>query len=241
MYMDEMKIYLTASAEHVEKAALYGPVAARLWRLGRDLKLTRAPLPRVRIDLMAADASAFSGYGPHEALARSLLCQCRLVGCRGLALALPRPTGGLIRFCGVLDRMAARAGLELYLPQGYTAAAPGSLVLITAQNTGGTYEERLRRLAALYGADRLALTLSTLCTRYLLPCRAGLGRTVRRTDLPPLTPFYSPALCANTASRLNGTRAEVLIWDDEKTLQQKLAAAAALGIKRAFVEFPEDL
>ncbi len=238
--MDEMKIYLTAPGELSAKAARYGPVAARLWRLGRDLKLTRTPLPETRVALAVVDATSFGGRGPHETLARALLCHCCLAGCRGLVPELPRPNEALLRFCQVLDRMASRAGLELYLPRGYAAAAPGSFVLIPAQNTGGTYEGRLRRLSALYGADRLALTLDTLATRTLLPCRAGLGQKVRRAELPPLTPHFSPALCANTASRLNNGRAEVILWDDETTLRQKLAAARALGICRAFVEFPID-
>ena len=238
--MDEMKIYLTAPGELVEKAARYGPVAARLWRLGRDLKLNRAPLPGARPALAVVDAISFRGHGPHEALARTLLCQCRLAGCRGLVLELPRPNEALLRFCQVLDRMAAGAGLELTLPRGYAAAAPGSLVLIPAQNTGGTYEQRLRRLAALYGADRLALDLDTLASRYLLPCRAGLCRKVNVSELPPLIPHFSPALCANTASRLAGGRAEVILWDDGSTLRQKVTIASTIGIRRGFIKFPPD-
>ena len=239
--MAEMKIYLAASGARIEKAAQYGPVAARLWTLGRDLKLRRAAPPRARAALAAVDARAFSGYGPHEALARGMVGRCRQAGCLGLVPELPRPNAALTRFCEILDTAAARSGLELYLPPAYARAAPGAFVLIPAQNTGGTYEGRLRRLSALYGADRLALLFDARPTGYLLPCRAGVGQAVEADALASLKPRFSPALCANTASRRVGSRAQVIVWDDDATLRQKLATARTLGITRGIVESAEGV
>lgn len=244
--MDEMKIYLTAPPDFVSDAARRGPVSAQGWRIGRDLRLYRWPLPEARIALMDVDAGSFTGYGPHEALVNALICQCRRAGYRGLVPDLPRPNERLLRFCALLDRAAARFGLELYLPERYARAAPGACVLVQAQNASGTYEERLRRLSSLYGADRLALELERVTRDFPLPCRSGLGRVLspgETADLPPLVSRFSPELCANTASYMKDGRAHLLLWDDADTLGRKMDAARRLGIGRMFFYYPhvEDI
>ncbi len=241
MYMDEMEIYLTAPPDLTREASERGPVSAQAFRVGRDLRLYEAPMGGVRPALMDVDASAFSGYGPHEALVNRLVTLCRRRGYRGMAPDLPRPNQGLLAFCACLDRASARYGLELYLPERYAGAAPGAFVLVPAQNTSGTYAARLERLCDRYGPERVALEAERVYTDFSLPCRTGRGILLppkRLASLPPLTPFFSPELCANYASYTERGRAHLLLWDDAGTLNRKLSLARAAGIRRAFLYYP---
>lgn len=241
MYMDEMEIYLTAPPDLVREASEWGPVSAQAFRLGRDLRLYASPMGRVRPALMDVDAAAFTGWGPHDALAGRLAAYCRRMGYRGMALDLPRPNQGLLAFCTCLGRASARYGLELYLPERYAGTAPAAFVLVPAQNTSGTYGARLERLCARYGPERVALEAERVYTDFPLPCRAGHGillQPERLASLPPLTPFFSPELCANCASYPENGRAHLLLWDDAETLTRKLSLARAAGIRRAFLYYP---
>lgn len=240
MYMDEMKIYLSAPPNFVSEAARYGAVSAMAYRIGRDLRLYQSPMPEVRRALMDVDASSFSGCGPHEALVRQLVCQCFRSGHIGLVMDLPRPNGRLFAFCEALGRAAARYDLELYLPERYARCAPDSFVLVPAQNTSGTYAGRLARLKSLYGAKRLALEAERVYTDFTLPCRSGTGHVISpaANASPPPDTRFSPELCANTASFIRDGRAHLVVWDDRDTLSRKLEIAGDIGIRRVFFYYP---
>ena len=209
-----MKIYLSAPPGLIAEASKIGPVCAMTHRLGRDLRLYRSPMPAARPELIDVDMSSFTGRGPLDAIAEALLS-----------------------FCSALSEKAVRRGIRLYLPEPY-AAVPGCRIALPAQNTRGSFEGRLKRLAALYGAERLALELELTYTEYTLPCPTGLGSLVSPKALPPLRPFYSPRLCANYATYLKNRRLRLLLWNTPQTLAKKLRLASALGIKEFFIYYP---
>lgn len=232
-----MKIYLSAPPGLIAEASKIGPVCAMTHRLGRDLRLYRSPMPAARPELIDVDMSSFTGCGPLDAIAEELTGECVRVGASGLVLGLPRPNPALLSFCSALSEKAVRRGIRLYLPEPY-AAVPGCRIALPAQNTRGSFEGRLKRLAALYGAERLALELELTYTEYTLPCPTGLGSLVSPKALPPLRPFYSTRLCANYATYLKNRRLRLLLWNTPQTLAKKLRLASALGIKEFFIYYP---
>lgn len=236
--MSDLKIYLSAPAEFAAEAALHGPVSVMAYKIGRGFHLYRTPLPKGRLALMDVDCAGFTGFGPHGALIAELTAECRRGGYAGLCLDLPRPTPQLFAFARALDAQAGRLGLSLFLPEPYAGCAPGSLLLMSAQNTRGTYSGRLARLCGLYGAERLALELERVYTDYPLPARAGRGTVLRAPPAGLGTAFFSGELCANYASYRDRGRAHLVVWDDRDTLERKLDAARKLGVGAAFLYYP---
>lgn len=239
--MDELKIYLASPPELAAEAALYGPVSAMSYRVGRDLRLYRAGSGGAHVELMDVDASSFQGWGPHEALVSALTRECRRMGCRGIVLDLPRPNARLCAFCALLDGAAHRQGLRLYLSERYARCATHSIILTPAQNTSGTYSDRLEKLISHYGPERVALEAERVYTDYPLPCRTGRGSVVMPRDLPAdllKNARFSPQLCANYAAYISAGRPHLVLWDDLATLREKLRIAKAAGIREVFLYYP---
>lgn len=239
--MDDLEIYLASPPDLAARAARLAPVSAQGYRVGRDLRLYRAPYDLSSATFLDVDATAFQGYGPHEALVAALTRECRRMGCRGLSLDLPRPNERLFAFCGTLDAAAHRQGLRLFLPERYARAAPHASLLIPAQNTSGVYGDRLSRLISLYGPERIALEAERVFTDFPLPCRNRPGAILTRRCIPPLSRgqiHYSPALCANYAAYKREGRLHLLLWDDLCSLRDKLRAARAAGIREIFFYYP---
>lgn len=238
MYMSDLKIYLSAPAEFAAEAALHGPVSVMAYKIGRGLRLYRAPLPRARLALMDVDCTGFSGFGPHGALVYDLTGECLRRGYRGMCLDLPRPTPQLAAFVRALDGETSRLGLGLFLPESYARLSPHAALLLPAQNASGTFEGRLRRLCALYGPERLAPELERVYRDYPLPARTGRGAVLRSPPALLGPPLYSPELCANYASYLDRGRAHLVLWNDPDTLERKIDLIRSLGIGSAFLYYP---
>lgn len=236
--MTDLKIYLSAPPEFSREAALHGPVSVMAYKIGRGFRLYRTSLPSTRISLMDVDCTGFTGYGPHRSLIAELTGECLRRGYSGMVLDMPRPTPQLAAFVRLLDQEASRLGLSLFLPETYAGTANGSMILLPAQNTSGTYLGRLKRLCSLYGPERLALELERVHTDYPLPARTGRGSIISDPRNIRECSFYSPELCVNYMSYESRGRAHLVLWDDLGSILEKLSQARALGIKTAFLYYP---
>ncbi len=236
--MSKIRFFLSSPPDTAAEAARAGEVSLMAYRVGRSFRLVRAPGPDVRASVMDVDCSALTGYGPHLCLAAELTRECRRMGCSGISLDLPRPTPQLTALCALLDEEAARQGLRLFVPERYALACPGAAIRLPAQNFSGTYDGRLEALARRWGPERLAPELERVRLDFALPARTGLGSALPWGEPGPEGAFYSPELRANYRTSLRAGRAHLVLWDDTRTLREKITIAVSLGITHFFLYYP---
>lgn len=145
-----------------------------------------------------------------------------------------------------LSRLSARLsarGMALYCP--LSLPAEGAALLVGTGLSGGSLRALLEETACRYGAERLALDLERVMMDFPLPCPSGCGTPLTHAELLALrqkhsaSAYFSRELMANyfTYPTENGTH--FVLFDDTETLRQKVRLAQSLGIREAFIMYPE--
>lgn len=144
--------------------------------------------------------------------------------------------------------------MSVYLaltPEDFAALPPQKLervnrrVLIGTAVSGGSLRELLEDAVRLYGAKRITLDVQRLAMDFPLPCPSGEGRILTRRELATLRArssapvYFSRELCARYFTYCAGPEARLVLFDDARTLREKLRLARSLGIEDAFFMYPE--
>ena len=89
---------------------------------------------------------------------------------------------------------------------------------------------------------RLCLSIRFYQADFLLPATDGNGQELEQLHLTQLMKGrqsrYSPSLCANYFTYLDGDNLHAVLFDTEKSILEKYKAAEACGVKLVFTEDP---
>jgi len=234
--MDRFESYFICPAETAESVPAGLAVALAAYGL-RQGHLTRRALPARPFAFLCVDGRGYDGAGRPRVTAAETVREAIVRGCRGVLLDLPDSPRSL-PLARSMQAAARENGLTLCLPEPLAAATEGALALIGTALCAGSLASRLREAAARFGPERLALDVVPLRAMFRLPCPDGRGRRVDAEELQTLRQTgraaLSPELAVNSVLLDKGRR--LLLYDDERSLALKLRTAAAIGIRRAFID-----
>lgn len=242
------QLILTAPPERCQRAAESGLSVARLsYRVGKGGHLYRAELPGKRPGgLMGLSGDGFTGPGDPAQLCREILRECAAQGLTGVLCDLEgEPVPFWENALRHLGQGCAQRGWALYVTEPFGAVTEYSRVLVSTLLSSGTLEGRLRTALAKYGEDRVALAAQRGMEDYTLPSSAGEGKHLSRDQLAARikrfspTVFFDHGLCAHHFTYMENSTAHFVLFDDCGSLRRKLNLAGELGIRRAFLSFPE--
>lgn len=243
------QLILTAPPERCQRAAESGLTVARLcYRVGKGGHLYRAELPgKRRGGLMGLSGGGSQGPGDPAQLSREVFRECTAQGLSGVLCDLEgeEPTAFWESVLRQLGQGCAQRGWALYVTEPFAAVTEHSRVLVSTLLSAGTLEARLRTALARYGEDRVALCAQRAMEDYVLPSSAGEGQHLTRGQLAARMKRFSPhvffdqGLCAHHFTYMENSTAHFVLFDDCGSLRRKLDLAGELGIRRAFLAFPE--
>ena len=142
------------------------------------------------------------------------------------------------RFCDGLLRL----GLQPILTENAWQAGCGAEMLISSAISGGDLRTRIGEAEESCGV--LCLDLERLCRSFPLPCPDGEGEELSAQALAGYLrkgakPSYSEELgCKAFTAEVKG-ETRFILFDDRETLCKKARLAASLGVRRAFLLYPE--
>lgn len=241
-----MQIYLAVTPDKLGDALrCTDRIAHVAYRIGDGGELTRSELPpKVRGGIMVLGDNGCGAISDGAALCESVWRECLQRGfCAVMAdfESLPTPDG--VDFLRRLSDVLRRNGRGLYVPECYGEEVRQAAVLICTSISGGTLRERLEEARCRFG-DRLALDLQRLRMEFPLPCPKGEGCTLDRAALDEFLAggvqvFCSEDLCAKYFTRSCDCALRLVLFDDAETLTKKVNLARQMGIRTAFVMYPE--
>lgn len=165
--------------------------------------------------------------------------ECRRRGIRAVAAGFGRSSAlDTLRFCDAM----LRQGITPILPEENWVSGCGGERLISTAVSGGTLEERLRE--TLQQSPDLALDLERLRHRFPLPCPEGRGTPIPPEELEARLSGGAPSafsreLLCRAMPLDEGEASCFILYDDRETLCEKVRLAAALGVRRGFLLYPE--
>lgn len=212
--------------------------ALNAYRVNPGARLSRAcgPMP-VGGGLLVVALAEGGEAGPWEPLCRQCVLECRSRGAAGVLLDWDRFTAAAFRLARTLGRQLERAGLCLLVPEAYAGVTEGAGVLISTALSGGSLELRLREALERHGPERVVLALERMGEDYTLPAPAGRGQRLTPQALSQLRSrrpciYWSQDLCARYFTYQAHEGVHFVLFDDDAALQEKLALARRLGIRR---------
>lgn len=123
-------------------------------------------------------------------------------------------------------------GSRLVVPEGWAQLFPEAGLLISSAMSGGEIRQRFQDAAA---HRQCWLQLQPMAVAFSLPCPDGQGVPV--SELPKSDGFYSEAL----GCRYVHTPQQVILFDTEETLEQKIRLAQACGFAGMLTDkYPPD-
>lgn len=245
---EKMNLILAVPPESFENASLHGFTAAYMaYKINHSPYLYRAEAADdIHGGIMAIDAREFVPSPAEGEIAAEIINECKLKGFTGIFLDTDK-TESLrsASFCRRLGVAAEKHGLKLFLPAASAANAESAVVLIETAISGGTLTEHLKDAVSCYGASRLALDIERVRMDFTLPSYDGNGKALTAKELSDLyrrrnsPSFFSKELCANYFTYRQGDMAHFVLYDNAMSIKRKLMLAEKLGIKTAFLFYPE--
>ncbi len=179
-----------------------------------------------------------------DALCHAIVHECVQRRFRGVLADFDAgPCSDRLPFLSRLSRCLNARGMRLYCP--LSLPAEDAVLLVGTAVSGGSLRTLLESAVSRCGPDRLALDLERVQMDFPLPCPTGCGTPLTHAELlalrqkHPASVYFSRELMANyfTYPTENGTH--FVLFDNTETLRQKVRLAQSLGIREAFVMYPE--
>lgn len=242
-----MQLYLAATPDKLRQASRYTSRLAHVaYRVGQEGRLTRQNLlMQTRGGFMVLGDQGCGAIRDRSALCRDIWRECGSRGFSGVVadFELP-PSQDRTAFLEALSQVLSRNGKQLFVPEIYGEQIPLASVMICTAISGGVFRQRLEEAQQRF-SGRVALDLQRLRMEFPLPCPSGEGRPLTAAALQELMEqrqpavFYSADLCAKYFTYTQENSSHFILFDDAGTLQRKLQTGQSMGLKTAFVMYPE--
>lgn len=242
-------LYLLAPPQHQADPACRGLTLAHpAYRVGQGPHLFRTQLPTpLTGGIMVLDHRDFDGSGKAEPFCQEVVRECAARSFQGVFFDFEdAPLPVLERAAALLIPTFQKRGWSLYLTPSYAAGLPGAKVVVSTALSGGSLRRHLREAIDAYGIQRVVLGLQWACEDFVLPARDGSGRPLTWSELNELlqkrrpSVYFSDDLCAHYFTFMpTGGSPHFILYDDAESMEKKLRMAAEMGIKEAFLPYPE--
>lgn len=243
------RLYLLTPPQHQSRAAAYGLTPAHLaYRVGEGPHLFRTQLPApLTGGLMVLGHQGFNGAGKAELFCQEIVRECAVRNFQGVFCDFEEPVLPVLeRAVALLAPTFQKRGWRLYVPRRYAGRVPGTKVVISTALSGGSLRHHLREAIDAYGLERVVLGLQWSCEDFALPARNGSGTPLTGKELAELrkkrrpSVYFSDDLCAHYFTFMpTGGSPHFILYDDAESMEKKLRMAAEMGIKEAFLPYPE--
>lgn len=246
----KISIVLTAPPSMAHAASRFNlPLAHMAYRVGPGLRLLRGAVRTSTRDayMTLSDTQYLEQGGSPALLAREVAGECLENGFRGVVADFSgAPCAGLSAFIREAAQTLSDNRLTLYVSGAYVQLSAQTTVLISSNVTGGSLRARLEESVAAYGLGRVALDVGRLCHDFMLPAPGPEGKKLEPKELSGLIDrlrpmsFYSNELCANYFTyRDTDGGMHFVVYDNAHTIAKKLYTAQLLGVREAFLLYPE--
>ena len=241
-----MPLYLAVTPDHLNTALTLTPhLAHAAYRVTGQGTLFARDLPSaLRGGAMVVECAEAFPSAAAEPLSRTIMNRCLCRSFSGIVLDAPGAVSSTVTaLARQLQPLCQTYRRQLWLPEEYADAVPGSAMLLCAALSGGSLAQRLEEACARYGAERIALDLQRLAMEFPLPCPTGEGTPLTVQELvqrqKSAAVYYCGELCARYFTLRHDGRTRFVLFDDADTLHRKWQLAASYGIADAFVMWPE--
>ncbi|MDR2502303.1 MAG: hypothetical protein LBC78_03525 [Oscillospiraceae bacterium] len=237
-------LYIAIPASAAESSVLpdvFIP-ASMIYRT-RGARLCRAQGQQsARGGIMILGAEELTGGAPLSLLISELITEMRDRGYSGVLINPGRESNSLHRHLVAGLVAAARGKITVFVTEALAGASPDTVVLIQTALSGGSLYRHLHKAVSKYGAPRCALEIDRISMSFPLPCRGGAGETLPADRLRELVArrrvFFSDSLCVNYFSYIQDGQRHMALYDDAKSIREKLFVAKSLGISGGFLFYP---
>lgn len=225
-----MKLYLAGETRELLAAGTELLGACVDYAFDRPFPTDLPPMPGGAMLLGGALSARRAGEIAEECRARDLTAALA-----GFGDATPLEA---LRFC---DALLRRSVIPILTESAWQPGCGGERLLSTAMAAGdlGARLEKAQR-----ESPDLCLDVEKLCRAYPLIGESGEGAPLSPRELNALLgrgakpEFSRELMCKVLHTEFRGEPRRVL-FDDGETLREKLKLAASLGVKRAFLLYPE--
>lgn len=246
---EDILLYLLVSPQRRSEATRYHLTPAHLaYRVGSGPHLFRTQLPTpLNGGVMVLDREGFDGTGKAEPFTQEVVQECAARGFQGVFCDFEgAPTSTLERIVAILSSSLSKRGWNFYVPQGYADHAPDARVVIPTALSGGSLRHYLQEAIDRYGAQRVVLGLQWSREDFILPARNGSGTSLSVAELEMVRQkrrpnvYFSEDLCAHYFTYMpTGESPHFVLFDDAVSMSRKLELARELGLREAFLPYPD--
>lgn len=236
-----MQLYLSVTPQQIRPAAAYCRNFAHVaYRISTESTLLQSNLLiQTRGGILSLSDLEAPPITAPDRLASAVVRECYRRGYAGVLADFEcAPTQDRRQFLSLLVEMLRKNQRALYVPQNYRTL--GAITLLTTAISGGNFQTYLEENAR---QGPVALDLQRLRMDFPLPAPSGEGVPLSADAFSAMAQgqsiFYSPALCARYFTCSRGGEHHFVLFDDADTLRQKIQSGNKLGIRTAFLMYPE--
>ena len=145
-----------------------------------------------------------------------------------------------------IDKALFEADIPFYVPIASRQAVQHATLTVDTAISGGSLTERVSSLQGMYGAKRIAAFLHPVSSDFVLPSETPDGTVLSPEERQSLLnrtgsqTFFSRELCAKYFTYTDeNSRAHFVLFDDDTTMQAKLAQLSGCGVRTVFALYPD--
>ncbi len=242
------QILLAASPEDTRQAQKLGCKMAHMaYSVGPWLRLIRGSIGlSMRGGLMVlSDEKYDETPGDSTALGQEILRECIQRGFEGVVFDFEKPLDkNLEAMLFGLGDAFVRHDLKAYVYPRYAHCLPRAIVILSSALVSGDLRLKIQEAKQKHQGHTFALEMEKLCRDIRLPEASGQGQRISQSELEALTEnrtvFFSQELCAHYFTYKDGeSNTHFVIYDDARSLLQKMDVALRMGIFEGFLLYPE--
>jgi hypothetical protein len=191
---------------------------------------------------MVLSAEELTGGAPMSLLVSEIVSEMRDREYGGVLINPGRGANALHRHLVESLVAAARGRSAVFVTEALAGASPETTALIQTALSGGSLYRHLSKAVSAYGAERVALEIDRISMSFPLPCPGGQGELLPADRLRELLAgrrvFFSDSLCVNYFTYAQDGRRRMALYDDAKSILEKLSIAKSLGVRAGFLYYP---